>query len=796
MEEILFESCGEPNFVASPEFDASHMVAIPATMNKCYFEEIQNPSVVFTSCSLRGNVTSLNLQYADSNNVQCLGNFIIGVDGSYYQIKSLGMCRVGRTIYILSEGAVPSSAPTVNDRGYNLAKAYAHKTFYDDYDIGSATSCVGCGVIPNSGCYIGKSNQVKARDVDLIPIGVKYQGNIVLKCDHYYPDTGVVSPTACATGPIICRASNPTKLYSKGYPVTTCSQLGNDTGFMYVPICYKCFHCNPLIGWNCGAPAGFTYESASYLNGLNLSHYSEAGRRPTICSHEVTARIVYPDFMDAYKTCEFTSCYYNGNEKHILCPAIGDIVPQCCCNCYSTTYAFPWNGSYLYVCANRATCSPYSEASYSCSWNHNYVRKFYCENTSDAGASVYAALSQIPVPLVYINVPISYRVGITGIQSCIESGVIPIGSSDNNNLWSIRLPIVYINRRDMYYTDDPADYWANVCSGQTWPYYCFQGFNYETESTCLYCFAWELECCSRTCWYQNIDCAYISERFLTSELWSLVRTLMSKYNLEIFEGVSEHITYQPYAMLSRKACCCNFVNQEYMCCCNRYNLIQSISSEIPAFGYNCGLGLQAPEESAACIKDFIANECYACLYCATDCLLKHTCMNPYGLTLNNSLLSCNCNYQYSCFKDSKFFEDMICSNTAYIASAVYNNQCSCVLMLPYCTIKNIEAQSGLDFNYTVHTPTTSILVGTEAGYDLHDTPLRQSCYWGATPTALGSDTVLDITDKSNVYWPGRGCYTSDYCYGFSIVQNPSICTRYVVPALVCGRGVRKEFSWG
>jgi hypothetical protein len=765
MIEVYFNGC-------SPAYDSTTLQSVPVWFNQNVLETIATPPIRFSSCSLRGSVTSL-YKKIQSN----FGEFIIGVDGSYYNIKGLGLSYDSNGVTIYSEQPTPSTGPDSIDCAYNLNCVQLlcwdiNRCSFGHFDVvcKDAISGWSCDVITNNACYFGAGTGLILNSVgtDTMPLGIKYQGKPIVG------NAGTVCVCSdgsqffygndCGSGVLVSTPQGSrNQLYSKGYPLTRGGCVRKYQGIYSFPVyCDFCIACRGTYfnGFD-SSVCSFDSDMAWY-NGVTDAYYDTGNtRRFPTCGYYAAAETIYPYSVSILKTC--CCCGWN-DPVHCIMPAPGDVAglrpdynQHTCVGCTGCQVEI-WKtqccagGTILY-------CSP--------SYNEYNMRK---DDTRRTDPSVYNSLMGLPIPLTYLSFNINERISFDQFKSCIQNGMLPISASSGGlTAFSIRIPIVSKSRQRVRYTTE-----HNVWDGDSWNTEQAIAYNPETERQCLgmfdYCF------CNAMCsLYQN---CFVNERIPMSDIWGIVSQYMDQFDLYISEGYATDIEYTPNVMISSMSCAWTCVPTTACW----HEPINSFNKAITSF--NRGVGAyDCFYETMSEFKNYLDAGCWSC---AVNTYYKSIPGSGVVFQTNPIHYNRDSSVSYPDYQNTKYVSARYTSARPLIAAAwmtYAGGEKYC--LLDDTTLNCLNAQKGGGLNlYKVNRDTTYILGNCNSS--------AYGVYCGSSLTCakcVGYDMLpysdVDITCCTNLFYPSYGMRDNQTgwwcCPGFHIITYPRIRVKWTMP---------------
>jgi len=782
MVEVYFNGC-------SPAYDSATMQNTPVQFNQNVLETIPTPAIRFSSCSLRGSVTSLHKK-TQSN----FGEFIVGVDGSYYNIKGLGLSYDSNGVTFYSEQPVPSTGPAANDCAYNLncvqlLRWDINRCSFGCFDVvcKAAISGCSCDVITNNACYFGAGAGLilNSLGTDTMPFGIKYQGKPIVG------NAGTVC--TCSDGSQFfygnnsgsgVLVSNPAgvrdQLYSHGYPLTRGGCVYEYQGIYSFPVyCDFCpaYHGSYFNGFD-SSVCSIDSDMAWY-NGVTDAFYDTRCecKFPYVGYIFSTAETVYPMCVSLLKTC----CCYSGNDQiHTISPAPGDVAGLC------TGYTSP-------TCIGCERCQVLTWGTYYCDQS---IQRYCCpsvvygmqqDDIHRTDSSAYNSLMGLPIPLTFLTFKIDCTYTLAQFKSCIQNGTLPITLGSGAE-FSIRLPIVSKQRRE-YESSTSCNVWS--------------GNEVDTEAALVYDPILEQQCLGafRQCFMIAICGLYCDReytcyftRISMCDIWNFLNWYMDRFDLYISEGYATTIDYTPNTMMSSLGCVWTCVPQ------NSYwhYPISSLNKAVNSF--NQGVGAYDCFYNTMCEFEYYMDA--GCWSCAVNTYSKSQLGS--GVSFNVDLIHYNGgpNANTSAVQRAKYVYAHYTSARPLIAAAWHNSQepstyCDKYYLLDETTLGCLNAQLNGSLNLNKNNRDATYILGNYGD--------ASSYYSGRDLTeakCVGYDMIpssdMDITTCTNLFYPSHGLYNNQTgyrcCPGFHIVTYPRINVKWTMPWYI-GSGNVMNREW-
>lgn len=769
MVEVYFDGC-------SPAYDTSQPNAIPGRFDQNVLETIATPPIRFSSCSLRGSVTSL---YKKTDSI--FGEFVIGVDGSYYNIKGLGISYDSNGVTIYSEQPAPSAGPASNDCAYNLNCVQLlcwdiNRCSFGCFDVvrKEAISGCSCDVITNNACYFGAGTGTYLNSVgtDTMPLGIKYQGKPIVG------NAGTVCTCSdgsqffygnnSGSGVLVSTPSNVrNQLYSHGYPLTRGGCVYEYQGIYSFPVyCDFCIACRGTYFNGFDSSVCSIDSDMAWYNGVTDAFYDTGCccKFPNIYYNNVSAEVVYPRCVSLLKTC----CCSN-DAIHTIMPAPGD-VSAVCPSCNSHT------------CIGRERCEIETWKTSCCDYgyihycNPSVVYGMQQDDIRRTDSSAYNSLMGLPIPLTFLTFRVDYNCTLAQFKSCVQNGTLPISLSNNGAEFSIRLPIVSKQRRE--YESSTS---CNVWTGNEVDTEAALVYDPETERRCLADFT--------SCFYSAI-CGLYCDREYTCywsripmcDIWNLLNWYMDRFDLYISEGYATDICYTPNVTMSSMSCVYTCVpRNDYW-----HRPIGSNNKAVSSFtqgvgAYDCFYNTMGE------FKRYMDAGCWTCAINSYNKSMPGSGVSFYTSPIhyNGDRNSVN----IAQYQRTKYVYAAYTTARPLIAAAWHNQSdpstyCNKYYLLDETTLSCFNAQIGGKLNLNkVNRDVTYILgncgqiIDSYCGCNL----LEAKC--------VGCDMIpssdVDITNCANLFYPSHGQYNNQTgwreCPGFHIITYPRIRVKWTMP---------------
>lgn len=769
----------------SPAFDSTQMCSLPVSFNQNVLETIATPSIRFSSCSLRGTVTSLHKKTGNA-----FGEFIVGVDGSYYKIKGLGLSYDSNGVTFYSEQPVPSTGPESYDCAYNLncvqlLRWDINRCSFGCFDVvcKAAISGCSCDVITNNACYFGAGTGLILNSVgtDTMPYGLKYQGKpivgnagTVCVCSD---DSQFFYGNDCGSGVLVSTPSNVrNQLYSHGYPLTRGGCVYSMQGIYSFPVyCDFCPACRGTYFNGFDSSVCSIDSDMAWYNGVTDAIYDTRYecKFPYIGYMFVSAETVYPRRVSLLKTC---NCYSgNFDPVHCIMPAPGDVA-----GLYTSC-----NG---YTCVGCDKCNILVWETYSCEntvssyCNPSVVYGMQEDDTRRTDSSAYNSLMGLPIPLTFLTFQTDCSCSLAQFKSCIQNGTLPI-SLGSGAQFSIRLPIVSKSRRE--YESSTS---CNVWSGNEVTTEAALVYDPETECRCLGYF--------RQCFMQAI-CGLYCDREYTCyftripmcDIWNLLNWYMDRFDLYISEGYATTIDYTPNTMISS-------LNWVWTCVPQNgfwHYPISSLNKAVSSF--NLGVG------AYDCFYDTIGQFKHYMDACCWSCAVQAYCKSQPGsgvsFTVEPIHYNGGPNANTLAAQSTKYVYAQYTSARPLIAAAWHNSwepstYCDTYYLLDETTLSCFNAQLNGSINLNKNNRDVTYILGNCGDITGYEDGIFLTC-----AKCVGYDMIpssdMDITCCPNLFYPSHGLYNNQTgrrcCPGFHIITYPRIRVKWTMPWYIGGYNV-------
>lgn len=777
MIEVYFNGC-------SPAHDSVLWSGLPASFNQNVLETIATPSIRFSSCDLRGSVTSLHKVYRSD-----FGEFIVGVDGSYYKIKGLGISYGSNGVTLSSEQPVPSTGPDSFDCAYNLncvqlLRWDINRCSFGCFDVVCKGAGCSCDVITNNACYFGAGDGVILNLVgtDTMPFGIKYQGKpivgnagTVCVCSNgsqfFYGNN-------CNSGVLVSTpAGSRDQLYYRGYPLTRCGCVHSVQGIYSFPVYSDfCVACRGTYFNNFDSSVCSIDSDMAWYNGVTDAFYDTCCtcKFPYMYNGVVGTETVYPRLVSLLKTC----CCYSGNDPgiHTIMPAPGDVAGLCTnCNGYICIGCDRCNIMVWTTFAGENSVTSYCKPSVVYGMQEDDIRR--------TDSSAYNSLMGLPIPLTFLTFNIDCHCSLAQFKSCVQNGVLPI-TLQSGAQFSIRLPIVSKQRRE--YEDSTS---CNVWSGNEVTTEAALVYDPMLERQCLYCFTYWF--CRAMCdIYCNMEYTCYYTRIPMCDIWNNLNKYMDQFDLYISEGYATDIDYTPNVMMSSMRYTWTCVPQDSYWHRPIGSNNKAVSSFTQGVGaYDCFYNVMGQ------FKDYMDACCWSC---ANYIYSRSQLGSGVSFSSNPIHYNGDCNSAGIVdYQNTKYVYAHYTTARPLIAAAYHNSQypgtyCDTYYLLDETTLKCFNAQIGGKLNLNKNNRDVTYILGNcgciiSYGDGMFLTEAK----------CVGYDMIpssdMDITNCANLFYPSHGQYNNQSgwreCPGFHIITYPRIRVKWTLPWYIGGYNI-------